>query len=172
MATTIIDLLSYIEKGGIIVKILIVLNITGFTVMLWKLLVLKLARHKNGHMVYEIIDTIKNHNLNFTPQLLENSIQYQIQKLEHGLGTIKVIAVISPLLGLLGTVTGVLMAFETVASKGLGNPADFSNGVSVALITTVAGLVVAIPHYIGYNYFISLLDTIETELEKEVLEKL
>ena len=96
----------------------------------------------------------------------------QIQKLESGLGTVKIIASIAPLIGLLGTVVGVLTAFDAIAQQGLGDPSIFSGGISIALITTVAGLIVAIPHYIGYNYFIGLLDTIELKLEKEVLEKL
>jgi biopolymer transport protein ExbB len=55
---------------------------------------------------------------------------------------------------------------------GLGDPTIFSGGISVALITTVAGLTVAIPHYIGYNYFIGSLDSLEVKLEKDILDNI
>ena len=82
-------------------------------------------------------------------------------KLENGLNTIKIIAAISPLLGLLGTVIGVLMSFSQMAKGGMGDPSSFANGISLALITTVGGLIVAIPHYIGHNYLLGNLDELE-----------
>jgi len=166
------NILEYIDRGGIIVYILIGLNILGFTIMLWKLIVLTLARTQKQKMVQKCIDFINENNQKFDNKSLQNSMDSQIQKLESGLGTVKIIASIAPLIGLLGTVVGVLTAFDAIAHQGLGDPSIFSGGISIALITTVAGLIVAIPHYIGYNYFIGLLDTIELKLEKEVLEKL
>lgn len=86
-----------------------------------------------------------------------------------GLNTVKIIAIISPLLGLLGTVIGILMAFTTISEQGLSDPSAFAGGISVALITTVGGLIVAIPHNIGYNYLIQLVDSIEITLELDIL---
>ncbi len=164
--------MSYIDRGGIIVYILIGLNILGFAIMLWKLIVLSLAHYHKEKMVKNTLVFIQNHNKDFNKKLLKNALDMQIEKLEFGLSTVKIIASIAPLLGLLGTVVGVLSAFDAIAQQGLGDPSVFSGGISVALITTVAGLVVAIPHYIGYNYFVALLDSIELILEKEVLERL
>jgi biopolymer transport protein ExbB len=166
------NIISYIDRGGIIVYILIGLNILGFAIMLWKLIVLSLVRYHKEKMVKDTLVFIQNHNKDFNKKLLKNALDMQIEKLEFGLSTVKIIASIAPLLGLLGTVVGVLSAFDAIALQGLGDPSVFSGGISVALITTVAGLIVAIPHYIGYNYFIALLDSIELKLEKEVLEKL
>ncbi len=166
------DMIHYIDRGGIIVYILIGLNIIGFTIMLWKLIVLTMARNQKQKMVQKCINFINENSREFDKKSLQNSMDLQIQKLESGLGTVKIIASIAPLIGLLGTVVGVLTAFDAIAKHGLGDPSIFSGGISIALITTVAGLIVAIPHYIGYNYFIGLLDTIELKLEKEVLEKL
>lgn len=166
------NIMSYIDRGGIIVYILIGLNILGFAIMLWKLIVLSLAHYHKEKMVKNTLVFIQNHNKNFNKKLLKNALDMQIEKLEFGLSTVKIIASIAPLLGLLGTVVGVLSAFDAIAQQGLGDPSVFSGGISVALITTVAGLVVAIPHYIGYNYFVALLDSIELTLEKEVLERL
>lgn len=166
------DIMQYIDRGGIIVTILIGLNILGFTIMLWKLIVLTLARFQKEKMVQNTLNFIKENNQSFDKKSLQNALNIQTQKLEFGLGTVKTIASIAPLLGLLGTVVGVLTAFDAIAQLGLGDPAVFSGGISIALITTVAGLIVAIPHYVGYNYFVGLLDSIELTLEKEVLEKL
>lgn len=153
------DLMSYIDKGGIIVYILIGLNIIGFTIILWKFLTLP---RKN-----KIVANIKNKinpNTSITAQ-----IEYEVQKLETGLTTIKNIASISPLLGLLGTVIGVYISFEEITAKGLGDPTIFSNGIGIALITTIAGIIVAIPHQIAYNHFIAIIDNIELKAKKELV---
>lgn len=166
------DMMHYVDRGGIIVTILIGLNILGFAIMLWKLIVLSMARSQKEKMVKKTLDFIEKNNQGFDKKSLQNALDIQIQKLESGLGTVKIIASIAPLIGLLGTVVGVLTAFDAIAQQGLGDPSIFSGGISIALITTVAGLIVAIPHYVGYNYFIGLLDAIELKLEKEVLGRL
>ncbi len=71
-------------------------------------------------------------------------------------------------MGLLGTVYGVLKSFEVISSNGLGDPTIFSNGISLALITTMAGLIVAIPHHLCYNYFIHVLDELELKIKNRV----
>ena len=167
-----LSIMEYIDRGGVIVTVLIGLNILGFTIMLWKLFIFAWARFRKKQMIEETLEFIKQNNQAFDKKSLQNALDIQIQKLEFGLVTIKIIASIAPLLGLLGTVVGVLSAFDAIALQGLGDPTVFSAGISIALITTVAGLIVAIPHYIGYNYFIGLLDSIELKLEKAVLERL
>lgn len=153
------DLMSYIDKGGIIVYILIVLNIIGFTIILWKFLTLP----RKNKIIANIRNKI-NPNTSITAQ-----IEYEVQKLETGLTIIKNIASISPLLGLLGTVIGVYISFEEITAKGLGDPTIFSNGIGIALITTIAGIIVAIPHQIAYNHFISMIDSIELKAKKELV---
>ena len=153
------DLMSYIDKGGIIVHILIVLNIIGFTIILWKFLTLP---RKN-----KIIEKIKDKITQETS--IPAQIEYEVKKLESGLTIIKNIAIISPLLGLLGTVIGVYISFEEITAKGLGDPTIFSNGIGIALITTIAGIIVAIPHQIAYNHFIAMIDNIELKAKKELV---
>ncbi|QDF28055.1 MotA/TolQ/ExbB proton channel family protein [Halarcobacter anaerophilus] len=155
------SLLEYIDKGGIIVYILIFLNIIGFTIILWKFFTIP---RKNA-----IIEKIKTRIDSTHTKTLEIQIEYEIKKLENGLTYVKNIASVAPLLGLLGTVYGVYKAFEQITQKGLGDPTIFSGGISIALITTIAGLIVAIPHLIAYNYFISLIDSIELKAKKELL---
>lgn len=167
-----IDLVNYINRGGIIVYLLIVLNIIGFTIMIWKLVVITLSGNKRETLINEILIFAKHNNEEFKKDSIENFINRKIRKIEFGLNTVKIIASIAPLLGLLGTVIGVLDSFDSITKSGLGNPAVFSNGISVALITTIAGLIVAIPHYIGYNYIVGILDDIELKIQKEVLKKI
>ena len=167
-----VDLLTYIDRGGIIVYILIFLNIIGFSIMFWKLVVIALFKNKRENLVSEIIIFAKENSQEFKKDSIENFINRKIRKLEFGLNTVKIIASIAPLLGLLGTVIGVLDSFDSITKSGLGDPSIFSSGISVALITTIAGLIVAIPHYIGYNYIVGILDDIELKIQKEVLKKI
>jgi biopolymer transport protein ExbB len=167
-----IDLINYIDRGGIIVYMLIFLNIIGFTIMFWKLVVIALAGNKREILINEVINFAKNNNEEFKKESIENFINRKIKKLEFGLNTVKIIASIAPLLGLLGTVIGVLESFDSITKSGLGDPSIFSSGISVALITTIAGLIVAIPHYMGYNYIVGILDDIELKIQKEVLKKI
>lgn len=167
-----VDLINYIDRGGIIVYILIFLNIIGFTIMFWKLVVIALSSNKREALISEIISFAKDNNEEFKKDSIENFINRKIRKLEFGLNTVKIIASIAPLLGLLGTVIGVLDSFDSITKSGLGDPSIFSSGISVALITTIAGLIVAIPHYIGYNYIVGILDDIELKIQKEVLKKI
>ena len=154
------NLMEYIDKGGIIVYILIALNIIGFAIIIWKFLTLP---RKNA-----MIRKIKDRTDVQDSTLIYAQIEYEVKKLETGLTYIKNIATVAPLLGLLGTVIGVYQAFEAITQKGLGDPTVFSNGISIALITTIAGLIVAIPHHIAYNHFISMLDAIELKAKKDI----
>lgn len=86
--------------------------------------------------------------------------------------TVKNIATTATLFGLLGTVVGVLMAFEGIAKVGMGNAQVFANGISMALVTTVGGLIVAIIHTVGYNYIMAYLDSVEANLEEVILSKI
>ena len=164
------DLIAYIDRGGLIVYLLIILNIIGFSVMLWKLYILVISKVEHKKTVEIILNELQDTNK--SNEVIKNAINSAVNNLESGLNTIKIIALISPLLGLLGTVIGVLNSFDNITASGLGDPSVFSGGISIALITTVAGLIVAIPHYVGYNYFLGVLDNCELKIEKEVLKKL
>ncbi len=157
------DLMEYIDKGGIIVYILIALNIIGFTIILWKLFTLP---RKNA-----MISKIKQKLEDKAQSSTYAQIEYEVKKLEAGLTYIKNIATVAPLLGLLGTVIGVYKSFEAISKSGLGDPTIFSNGIAIALITTITGLIVAIPHHLAYNHFISQLDSIELKAKKEIGDK-
>jgi len=86
--------------------------------------------------------------------------------LERYLSAMGTIAGISPLMGLLGTVTGMISVFQQVTSQGVGDPRMLAAGIWEALITTAAGLAVAIPTYVGYRHLLSKVDSLVLELEE------
>jgi biopolymer transport protein ExbB len=88
------------------------------------------------------------------------------QRLSRGLRPLSTIAQIAPLMGLLGTVTGMIIAFGEISQQGTGNPAALADGIGQALVTTAAGLIVAIPALIGGNYLASRVDAILLEIDR------
>ena len=159
------NIMHYIEQGGVIMYILLFVNIIGFTTMLIKFIEFFMARRRAEKTVDAIYTNLAGAS---TPEAKHTLAQeYLAERMvahERGLSTVRIIASIAPLLGLLGTVIGVLSAFDAISKLGLGDPNVFAGGISLALITTVGGLVVAIPHYIGYNYLISMLDKLEAHV--------
>lgn len=88
------------------------------------------------------------------------------QSLTRGLRPLATIAQVAPLLGLLGTVTGMIIAFGEISVAGTGNPGLLAGGIGQALVTTAAGLIVAIPVLIGQNYLASRVDAILIEIDR------
>jgi biopolymer transport protein ExbB len=88
------------------------------------------------------------------------------QRLARGLRPLATIAQIAPLMGLLGTVTGMIIAFAEISQQGTGDPGALADGIGQALVTTAAGLIVAIPTLIGQNVLASRVDGILLEIER------
>lgn len=91
-------------------------------------------------------------------------------ELERYLSALGTIAAITPLLGLLGTVIGMIKVFTNITTVGVGNPAQLAGGISQALITTAGGLMVAIPALMFYRYFRNRVDGLVVDMEKESLK--
>ena len=96
--------------------------------------------------------------------------RHVVHELERFLGMLGTIASISPLLGLLGTVTGIIRAFNDMSLHGSGDPRILSGGIAEALITTAAGLLVAIPALVGYRYLRGRVEGLVVEMEKEAMK--
>lgn len=100
---------------------------------------------------------------------IEEAGRQVVHKLERFLNTLGTISAVSPLLGLLGTVVGMIQAFSSIVNNGIGEPTLLASGISVALITTAAGLIVAIPSLIFHRYFERLVDEYVVVMEAEAL---
>lgn len=90
----------------------------------------------------------------------------EVERLERGLMALEIVAATSPLLGLLGTVLGMVTVFNAINAEGLGNAQVLSGGISEALITTVTGLIVAIPALAFYSYFSKRVESLANELQE------
>lgn len=100
---------------------------------------------------------------------LEDEGRHVAQDLDRFLNTLGTIAGVAPLIGLLGTVTGIIKAFNAIQEGGMGDPRLLSGGISEALITTAAGLCVAIPSYIAYRHLRRRVDRIVAQMERDVV---
>jgi biopolymer transport protein ExbB len=96
---------------------------------------------------------------------IENAALFEMGRLERGLAVLATTANVAPLLGFLGTVTGMIRSFDTLAKQGLSNPAAVASGISEALITTATGLIIAIPVQLAYNYFMTRINKFVRDIE-------
>lgn len=164
-----LNLMDYVDKAGIIGYILLILFTLGISIMIWKsihIFYFKSTREKYLQAVLEKVKEIVDPTL--CMKVSKSIIDEKMSELESGMSTIRIVASISPLLGLLGTVIGILQAFDVISKTGLGEPTAFAAGISLALITTVMGLIIAIPHYVGYNYLVRSINHFESVLLKEI----
>jgi len=161
---------AWLEQGGVIMKVLIFVNAVGFSIMIWKVISLILFNRRIKSETEHFIDYYKQYDSGFVKvsddEKLGIALSHYIDPYYRGMNTIRLIASISPLMGLLGTVWGILNSFSVIAERGLDNPSLFAEGISMALVTTVGGLLVAIPHFIGHNYLKGALVRAEKKLEK------
>lgn len=103
-------------------------------------------------------------------EIVQDTGRHVVHELERYLNALGTIAAITPLLGLLGTVIGMVKVFTAITTAGVGNPAVLAGGISEALITTAAGLSVAIPSLIAYRYLRGQVDARVIEMEKEAMK--
>ena len=152
-----------IDQGGVVGYIILSLAIIGVLLAIWRMIKLtaetaRMKKQMNNASGYENANNdnalgrimkVYQNNGNTDVETLElhlsEAISSEIPSLTRGINWIKIISVVAPLLGLLGTVTGMIDVFETMSLFGTGDPKLMAGGISQALITTVLGLVAAIP---------------------------
>jgi biopolymer transport protein ExbB len=105
-------------------------------------------------------------------EIIEDAGRQEIPVLERYLTILGTIASISVLLGLLGTVMGMIRTFDAIAALGYGHPEALASGISEALVATATGLTIAIPTLVLYNFFTSRADALVIEMEKNALRML
>lgn len=166
-------LFEYVQCGGPIMYILILANIISFIIIIWKYLVLSGEKKNINALVDNLLNLMRNESegqLSF--DYAKERIEHHVHFLEKGLNIVKIIVMTSLLLGLLGTVLGILVAFETISAQGLGKPELFASGIAMVFITMAGGLFVAIPNNIFYNFLTSLFNNIQMKLEEILIPKI
>jgi biopolymer transport protein ExbB len=101
---------------------------------------------------------------------IEDTGRHVVHELDRFIGALGTIATLSPLMGLLGTVFGMIRTFNAITTEGIGNPAALAGGIAEALITTAAGLTVAIPAVIGHRFLRGKVDGLVVQMEKEAMK--
>lgn len=112
----------------------------------------------------------RHHPRDIMKESIEDAGRHIVPELERFLNTLGTIASITPLLGLLGTVVGMIDVFTAIIEHGVGNPSELADGISKALITTAAGLSVAIPALMFYRYFRGYVNELVITMEQEALK--
>ena len=194
-------MVALIERGGVIVVIILVLSVIAAAIIVERLLFFRRIRSDQGTLVNRLKATVaKGHyeealaicESNPSPitnlsrvgienrrrseevikSMITDAANMEIPRMERSLSFLGTIAHITPLLGLLGTVTGNIQAFGVLGDFGAvgGNPAVLASGIAEALVTTAAGIIVSIPAIIFYNYLVSKVNHMIIALENRVNE--
>ncbi|VAW39323.1 MotA/TolQ/ExbB proton channel family protein [hydrothermal vent metagenome] len=126
----------------------------------------------NSPLGYVMSSALKNRNLprEAIVETVEDAGRHAVHKMEKPLNWLSVIAEVSPLLGLLGTVIGMIKVFAAINAHGVGDAAHLASGISQALITTAAGLVVAIPAMLFHRHFKTKIIDQAIIIEKQVMD--
>lgn len=154
------DTIERIEQGGVIGYIIIIMGISGFLFAVYKLVILAQTDRKMMQQADEqgsasddnplgrvimAVEQSPSQDEETLELLLDDAITREVPVLERGQSMIKLLAAVAPLLGLLGTVTGMIATFQSISLFGTGDPKLMASGISQALVTTMLGLMVAIP---------------------------
>jgi len=155
-----------LDQGGSVGWVIVAVGIFGGLVALWRLIVLmgigakvnsqlKNVNQPNNNNPLGRVLKVAEENKNVDPETLELKLEEAVLKerpaIESGLSIVKIIAALGPLLGLLGTVTGMIQTFQAITIFGAGDPKNMAGGISAALVTTVQGLCVAIPLVLAHT---------------------
>ncbi|MEJ5283975.1 MAG: MotA/TolQ/ExbB proton channel family protein [Brevinematia bacterium] len=190
---------SYFQQGGPVMYLILLASIVGLAVFIERWFYLEKVK-KNARMINErmkeklkglrldeAIAVCENHpgaasniikaglevaskSREEIEKAMEDAAKFEIPKLQKNLPVLGTIVSISTLLGLLGTVLGMILSSSVLATKGMSDPAKLIGGIAQALITTAYGLIVAIPAVVGYNYLNAKIDNIINEIEISTIE--
>lgn len=191
------------QKGGPIMYLIVLASVLGLAVVIERFWHFRRAKINTGKFMETIANILKRNRIMEAMELceqtpgpiahilkagilkhdrsrqeikeaIEDAGLHEIPRLEKNLDILSTIANIAPLLGLLGTVTGMVKAFQIIQEKASAlnpvSPGDLAGGIWEALLTTVAGLVVAIPAYIVYNYLVNQVENIILDMERSATD--
>ena len=195
-----LNILELAMKGGWIMVVLAILSILGVYIFVERFMTLRKSMNRNPYLLDRIKDNLRDNDvksaINYcekqnTPmsrilakgvkdyrldavsvrQVLENNAGLEIANLEKGLPVLSTIAAVAPMLGFLGTVTGMVQAFWQMSNAG--NNIDvslLSGGIYEAMVTTVGGLIVGIIAIFAYNYLVARVDRVQNFMEADMIE--
>jgi len=185
----------FLQRGGIIMIPLILSSIIVLAIAIERSIVLRKKKILNPEIINVIEQIEKPEDINLAisicnknkgafanivqlslqnkhlpklelKELITDQGRQEVHTLQKGLTVIETIAGIAPLLGLLGTVLGMIKVFTVISEQGLGQTQALSGGISEALITTVVGLSIGIPSLVLYNYFTNKTENLIMDIEK------
>ncbi len=196
---------EFMQKGGPIMWPILLCSVIAFAIVIERLIQLRRAQIDTRSFMEQISKSLKRNKImealeicNKTQgpianilkagilkhdrprqeirEAIEDASVHEVPHLEKNLPVLATVAHVSPLLGLLGTVTGMVAAFQVIQSKSSSvtpvNPGDLAGGIWEALLTTVFGLCVAIPTFVAYNYLVSRVDGFVLDMERSATDLL
>jgi biopolymer transport protein ExbB len=187
-----------VKAGGWLMLPIIVCSVVALAIIVERLWSLQMRRVLPKHLVAQVWRWEKVHQLNdenlrdlqassplgsilsagilnryqsrdIMKESIEDTGRHIVHELERYLNTLGTIAAITPLLGLLGTVIGMIKVFATITTQGVGNPGALAGGISEALLTTAAGMSVAIPTLMFFRYFRGRVRMLVLRMEQEAM---
>jgi biopolymer transport protein ExbB len=192
-----------IQKGGPVMYLIMILSVISLGIIIERMYNLNRARIDSQKFMDDIISSLKHNKIiesiemcNNTPgpiahiikagilkhdrskpeikEAIDEAAQLEIPRMEKHLPILATIAHIAPLLGLLGTVSGMIKAFQVIQNKAATmtpvNPGDLAGGIWESLLATLAGLLVAIPTYVAYNYLVNQVDSLAYDMERSATD--
>ena len=195
LLNSITELINYLEKGGWVMIPLLLCSVLGLAIVLLKIfqlrrrkiifpeivkvvqsirevqelnLALEVCRDKEGPFANVILAGLENQDLprDEIKEVLVDQGRQEVRVLQQGLMALETIAAVAPLLGLLGTVLGMVDVFTEISASDVIQASQLSDGISKALITTVVGLTIGIPSLVAYNFLIDKSEALILEIEK------
>jgi biopolymer transport protein ExbB len=183
------SVLTYLQKGGVMIYPIVLTGIAGFILTLFQgiiLFYLKIPDEKTEQEFFEINEKknekyfrrypslvflkklyLKKQKALLSSEIIDSLLDREIKKLERFNPTIGVLAGIAPLIGLLGTVTGMIMTFNAAGGTGAVKAAEMAGGISEALVTTQLGLSIALPLMIFHHFFEQRLEMFVFDLDEK-----
>jgi len=188
------DLWKYYNDGGFVMHLISILSVASITTIIYKMLVFRRVKMNLSDFISRVRGSLLKGNVKGAigvceeyrgpvaaitkagllkygsprheiEKTMENAAIHEVAYLEKYLTVLATITNIAPLLGFLGTVVGMILSFEIIAQYGLNNPGLVARGISVALLTTAYGLMVAFVTQPFYNYFTSKVSAYVREIE-------
>lgn len=189
------DVYTYFRQGGWVMWPLLIFSLIGLTIIIERFFALTRAKinvneflskirkallvNRNVKEAVKVCEQYRGpvasvmkaallrygHSREDIEKTVENAALYELDRLERGLGILASVANVAPMLGFFGTVVGMIASFDALAEAGLSNPGAVASGISVALITTATGLLIAIPVQLAYNYFTTRINRFVRDIE-------